>query len=110
MQTIIKNWYIIKVLEPKNESLLGQILWGTVVNDETNRFTAGDYMSSSLIKDINLDLQLVVTQSNNQYKLEGNGEEFLAYVSEVKLLDKGLSPEQIMKLRLAGTCDSNFNH
>jgi len=110
MHTIIKDWYIIKILEPKTEAFLGQILWGTVVNDETNRFTAGDYMSSSLIKDINLDLQLVVTQSNSQYKLEGNGEEFLAYVSEVKLLDKGFSPEQIMKMRLSRVCDSDLKH
>jgi len=110
MQTIIKNWYIIKVLEPNTEALIGQILWGTVVNDETNRFTDGDYMSSSLIKDINLDFRLVVTQSNSQYKLEGNGNEFSVYFSEVKLLDRGFSPEQIMKMRLSGACDSNFKH
>jgi len=99
MQTIIKSWYIIKVLEPKTEALLGQILWGTVVNDETNRFTAGDYMSSSLIRDINLDLRLVVTQSNSHYKLEGNGNEFSVYYSEVKLLDKGFSPDKIIQMR-----------
>jgi len=99
MQTIIKNWFIIKVLEPETEALLGQILWGTVVNDMTNRFTAGDYMSSSLIKDINLDLRLVVTQSNSQYKLKGNGNEFSVYYSEVKLLDRGVSPEKIIQIR-----------
>jgi len=99
MQTIIKNWYIIKVLEPNTEALIGQILCGTVVNDETNRFTTGDYMSSSLIKDINLDLRLVVTQSNSQYKLEGNGNEFSVYYSEVKLLDRGVSPEKIIQIR-----------
>jgi len=103
MQTIIKNWYIIKVLEPKTEAFFGQILWGTVVNDETNRFTAGDYMSSSLIRDINLDLQLVVTQSNSQYKLEGKGNEFSVYYFEVKLLDKGFSPDQIIQIRRSET-------
>lgn len=85
MQTIIKHWYIIKVLAPKTEEFLGKILWGTVVSDETSRFTVGGYMSSSVITDINLDLQLVVTQSNSEYLLEGN--DFSVYFPEVKLLD-----------------------
>lgn len=110
MQTIIKDWYIIKILEPKTEVFLGQILWGTIVNDETNRFMAGDYMSSSLIKSIDLDFQLVITNSNSEYRLEGEGNDCSVYFSEVKLLDRGFSPEQIMKLRLAGTCNRNFNH
>ena len=99
MQTIIKDWYIIKILEPKTEALLGQILWGTVVIDETNRFNSGDYISSSLIKDINLEAKLVVTQSNSEYKLEGNWNEFSVYYSEVKLLDRGFSPDQIIQIR-----------
>jgi len=110
MQTIIKDWYIIKILEPKTEAFFGQILWGTVVNDETNRFAMGGYVCSSLIKCIDLDLQLVITNSNSEYRLDGVGNDFSVYFSEVKLLDRGFSPEQIMKIRLAGTCDSNFKH
>jgi len=110
MQTIIKHWYIIKVLEPKTEALLGQILWGIIVYDQTNRFAEGSYVSSSLIKDINLELKLVVTNSNSEYLLEGEGNDFSVYFSEVKLLDRGFSPEQIMKMRLSGACDSHFKH
>jgi hypothetical protein len=99
MQTIIKHWYIIKVLEPKNEKLLGQILWGIVVSDETNRFATGDYMCSSLIKNISLDLQLVITNSHREYRLQGEGNDFSVYFSEVKLLDRGFSPEQVIKIR-----------
>ncbi len=99
MKTIVKHWYIIKVLDPKDESLLGQLLWGIVVNDERNRFNYGDYVSSSVIKEINLELKLVVTNSNSEYVIQGEGNEFSVYFSEVKLLDKGFSPEQILQVR-----------
>jgi len=99
MQTIIQDWYIIKVLDPKNEELLGQLLWGIVLADDTNRFRTGCYVCSSLIKTIDLKLNLVITQSNSRYKLDGKGSEFSAYFSEVKLLDKGFDPDQIIQLR-----------
>jgi len=99
VKTIVKHWYIIKVLDPKDESLLGQLLWGIVVNDERNRFNYGDYVSSSVIKEINLELKLVVTNSNSEYVIQGEGNEFSVYFSEVKLLDKGFSPEQILQVR-----------
>jgi len=99
VKTIVKHWYIIKVLDPKDESLLGQLLWGIVVNDESNRFNYGDYVSSSVIKEINLELKLVVTNSNSEYVIQGEGNEFSVYFSEVKLLDKGFSPEQILQVR-----------
>lgn len=33
----------------------GSVLWGVVVNDETTRFSPGDYVCSSLIKTISQD-------------------------------------------------------
>jgi len=99
MQTIIQDWYIIKVLDPKNEELIGQLLWGIVLTDDTNRFKTGCYVCSSLIKTIDLKFNLVITQSNNRYKLDGKGREFSAYFSEVKLLDKGFDPDQIIQIR-----------
>ena len=106
METIIQDWYIIKVIEPSNEVLHGQLLWGIVVIDETNRFNPKDYVCTSLIENINFELNLVVTKSNSQYKLYGKGKEFSVCFSEIELLDRGMSPDQIIKVRRSGAINS----
>ncbi|MGK0273578.1 MAG: hypothetical protein ACI88H_004259, partial [Cocleimonas sp.] len=36
-QTRVRDWYIIKILDER-QSLIGQVLWGFVLEDNTGRF------------------------------------------------------------------------
>ncbi len=42
MNTVLKDWHIVSILE--NGELVGKVLWGICVEDETLRFNAGDYV------------------------------------------------------------------
>jgi hypothetical protein len=93
MQTTVRDWYVIKVLD--GETLVGQLLWGFVI--DSDRFSAGDYVCTSMIDEIKE--QHIITAKGSYYVVEGTGKTFEAYLSEVDLLRKGYSPDQITRLR-----------
>ncbi len=47
MNTTVKNWYIVAVMD--GEQLVGEVLYGTVQEDQTFRFYGGDYVTTSRI-------------------------------------------------------------
>jgi hypothetical protein len=97
MQTRVRDWYIIKILDDERQSLIGQVLWGFVLYDDTGRFSCGDYVCTSLIEAIKDNL--IITASGSQYIVEGSGKEFEADIADVHQLRRGHSPFQVSRLR-----------
>lgn len=99
MNTIVSSWQIVSIVE--EEMLIGEVLWGIVVDDPTCRFAKEDYVCTSQIMESNLDINLIKTASGNLYQLLGNGKRATINYDDFELLRHGFSPEQITQLNLA---------
>jgi len=111
MQTTIKNFYVVEVIEDETQSPMGTVLYGEVVADETGRFEKGSFVCSSLIISIDPNKKIVTTESASQYLLsEDTGKKASAYLSEVPLLREGYTPSQLKALRTSSgsQCNSLF--
>ncbi|WP_298150337.1 hypothetical protein [Flavobacterium sp.] len=97
MNIVLKDWYIVSILE--NGELVGKVLWGICVEDETFRFDAGDYVCSSKIVEIIPDDKLVITIKGSAYLLEGDGTTTDVNVEDFELLRQGYSPDEIHRVR-----------
>jgi hypothetical protein len=97
MNTIITDWVIVSVIG--NKKPIGIVLYGIVIDDMSCRFLKGDYVCSSNIKDINLDTQLVKTNSGSLYQILGNGKRAEIQIEEFELLRQGFNPDQIISIR-----------
>jgi len=93
----MRDWYVIKVIDDTTNQLVGQLLWGFVLEDNSNRFDCGDYVCTSAIEAINDDI--ITTAKSSKYTVVGAGKEFEADMTEVDLLRKGYSPVQVARLR-----------
>lgn len=74
MITSVRNWYIVTVMD--GEQLVGEVLHGTVADDQTFRFFEGDYVTTSRIVSMDVKAQQVITASNSYYALKGSGKRF----------------------------------
>ena len=97
MTTVLKNWHIVSILE--NRELVGKVLWGICVEDETLRFDTGDYVCSSKIVEIIPTEKLVKTCKGSSYLLEGDGTTTEVNVEDFELLRQGFSPDEINRIR-----------
>lgn len=97
IQTVIRDWYIIKVIDPGTMKRVGQILWGYVVEDRTLRFDVGYFICTSAIEKIKNNV--ITTAKSSEYVVIGSGKEFEAYFDEVDMLRRGYSPDQVKRLR-----------
>ena len=97
MNTVISDWWIVSIID--NDITVGKILWGTVIVDMSCRFLKGDYVCSSMITDINIDTQLIKTQTGSLYQILGNGKRAKIKMEEHELLRQGFSPDQIISIR-----------
>ncbi len=97
MNTVICDWWIVSIID--NDITVGKILWGTVIEDMSCRFLKGDYVCSSMITDINIDTQLIKTQTGSLYQILGNGKRTKIKMEEHELLRQGFNPEQIISIR-----------
>ncbi|WP_206482998.1 hypothetical protein [Thalassotalea sp. G2M2-11] len=93
MNTVVKDWQIVSVYEA--EEHIGDVLYATVVDDSTIRFCKGDYVTTSKIKKINFETQLITTTSGSIYQLLGTGSKAKIDLSDFELLRHGFSPQQI---------------
>lgn len=98
MNTVLKDWHIVSILE--NGELVGKVLWGICVEDETFRFEAGDYVCSSKIVEIIPTDKLVKTIKGSIYLLEGHGTTAEVNVEDFELLRQGYSPADINRIRV----------
>jgi hypothetical protein len=97
MNTVIADWVIVSVIDNKKQA--GVVLYGIVIDDMSCRFLKGDYVCSSNIKDINLDNQLITTESGSLYQLLGSGKRAEIQIEEFELLRQGFNPDQIISIR-----------
>ena len=97
MNTIVKDWIIVSVLD--DEQLIGEVLYGTVIDDMTCRFASGDYVSTSQI--MNIDSSLITTATGSLYQVLGKGRMAIVDFDDFELLRNGFSPEMINQLNLA---------
>lgn len=96
MNTTVKDWYIVAVID--GDQLVGEVLYGTVLEDFTCRFYEGDYVTTSRIVSKNLKENTVVTASNSYYQLKGSGKRAIIDLDDFEMLRHGFSPEQIRAL------------
>ena len=97
MNTVISDWWIVSIID--NDITVGKILWGTVIEDMSCRFLKGDYVCSTMIVVININNQLIKTQSGSLYQILGDGKRAKVKMEEYDLLLHGFNPEQIIAIR-----------
>ncbi|MCB5228351.1 hypothetical protein JAO78_016215 [Alishewanella sp. 16-MA] len=97
MNTILKDWHIVSILD--NGELMGKVLWGICVEDNTLRFDIGDYICSSKIVEIIPSEKLVKTIKGSAYLLEGDGKTAEVTLENFELLRQGFSPDEINRIR-----------
>ncbi|GAA6206376.1 hypothetical protein [Thalassotalea sp. SU-HH00458] len=109
--TTVYNWIIVSVYDrfDKNDdnTFIGNVLYGFVLDDQTYRFTPNDYVTTSRIVKCDLKRSIVETHSGSIYVLQGNGKDATIDFRDFELLRNGFSPEQIRRLNLA---PSGFFH
>ncbi|GAA5130751.1 hypothetical protein [Thalassotalea piscium] len=96
MNTVISDWFTVAVMQ-ENE-LLGEVLWGIVVDDSTFRFAKNDYVCSSKITKVFTSNQLIQTASDSIYQTIGKGRKAIIDSDDFELLRSGFSPLQIKLL------------
>ena len=94
MNTVVKDWFIVSVLDGDN--LMGEVLYGIVIDDLTCRFATGDYVSTSQI--MNFDSTLITTVTGSLYQVLGKGRRAIVDFDDFELLRNGFSPEHIKVL------------
>jgi len=99
MNTIVTDWCIVSVMGGKDH--IGEVIWGTIVEDTTCRFATGDYLCTSAIVKVNSSNQLITTSSGNLYQVLGKGKRAIIDFDDFELLRNGFSPEMINQLNLA---------
>tara|TARA_R110002167_G_scaffold137654_1_gene324738 strand:+ start:35080 stop:35397 length:318 start_codon:yes stop_codon:yes gene_type:complete len=99
MKTVVKDWYIVSVLD--DDVLVGKVLYGIVVDDLSVRFLKDDFVSTSPIVKINLEAQLIQTQTGSYYQTLGCGQSAEIQIKDFELLRHGFNPEQINQLNLS---------
>lgn len=97
MSTMLKDWHIVSVYQ--ENTMIGKILWGIIVEDATQRFAAGDYVCTSKIVSISAQTQLIKTFQGNTYKLVGEGATAEVQLVELELLRSGFSPQDVSAIR-----------
>lgn len=90
--TTVKNAFIVSVIGENNFSI-AEILWGTVVNDETGCLRSGDYCCTSPI--VGEESNRLITNSGNYYDTIGLVEKIDVPISDLHLLINGVSPRDI---------------
>lgn len=96
MKTLVKNWQIVEIVS--NGKAIGSVLWGTIIEDFTYRFSAGEYVSTSKIIRLDLEYFFIITASRSVYQLVGNGINSNVNLKDFELLRNGFSPQQIDNL------------
>ena len=90
MKTVVKDWYIVSILDEKKQ-LAAKKLWGIVVSDETHRFEPEWYVYTSNI--VRIENNFVYTKSGNTYKRIGFGKEIKTNYQAWLLMRYGFNPE-----------------
>ena len=105
MKTTVSNWYIVTVMS--EGELIGEVLWGIVVDDPTCRFVREDYVCKSQITIVHIDEKIIETATGSCYQALGNGKKVIIDFDDFddfddfELLRHGFIPQQIRALNQA---------
>lgn len=101
MVTTIYDWVIVSVFDRYNSydenTFVGKVLFGYVLDDQTCRYTIHDYVTTSRIEKCDLTRGIVETHSRSTYILQGQGSTTTLQFRDFELLRMGYSPQQISK-------------
>lgn len=96
MTTTVKNWFFVTVMD--GDVRVGSVIYADVIEDESFRFSIGDYVCTSNLVEINPEHNLAITASGSDYKLIGKGRKAIIDFDDFELLRNGFSPLQIKVL------------
>jgi hypothetical protein len=99
MKTTDSNWYIVTVMN--EDELIGEVLWGIVIDDPTCRFVREDYVCTSQILRVNIGKQIIETATGICYQALGKGQKAINDFDDFELLRHGFGPQQIKALNQA---------
>ena len=101
--TTVYDWIIVSVYDRYDQhddnTFVGKVLYGFVLDDQTYRFAPNDYVTTSRIEKYDLNRGIIETHSGSVYVLQGTGTDAAIDFRDFELLRMGYSPQQI----------SNFN-
>ncbi|OUL59297.1 hypothetical protein [Pseudoalteromonas ulvae] len=102
--TTVYDWIIVSIYDryDKNDdnTFVGKVLYGFVLDDQTYRFAPNDYVTTSLIEKCDLNRGIIETHSGSVYVLQGTGTDAAIDFRDFELLQMGYSPQQISKFNL----------
>jgi hypothetical protein len=101
MNTVIRDWFLVSVFDASD--LIGNVIWGYVVDDSSFRYLKDDFVCTSNIIHINKINKLITTQSGSLYQTLEKGRCSKIYSEEFELLRIGFSPLHIEALRMSAT-------
>lgn len=105
MVTTVYDWVLVSVYDRYNNhdenTFVGKVLFGYVLDDQTCRYTIHDYVTTSRIEKCDLTRGIVETHSRSTYILQGKGAEDCIEFKDFELLRNGFNPEQIKQLNLS---------
>jgi hypothetical protein len=100
MTTTITNWFLVdlvNVIDHKYPRYLRSILWGDIVEDQTGRFSAGDYVCTNFIA--TRDLNTFITRSGSTYICLGAGRQVEVNIFDLAALRHGISPIELKDIK-----------
>jgi hypothetical protein len=83
-----------------DNTFVGKVLYGFVLDDQTYRFAPKDHVTTSRIEKCDLNRGIIETHSGSVYVLQGAGTKAAIDFRDFELLRNGFSPEQIKRLNL----------
>lgn len=84
-----------------DNTFVGKVLYGFVLDDQTYRFTPNDYVTTSRIEKCDRNRGIIETHSGRVYLLHGAGTDATIDFRDFELLRMGYSPQQISKFNSA---------
>jgi len=101
MVTTVYDWVIVSIYDRYNShdenTFVGKVLFGYVLDDQTCRYAIHDYVTTSRIEKSDLSRGIIETHSRSTYILQGKGTENCIEFKDFELLRMGYSPQQISK-------------
>jgi hypothetical protein len=100
MTTTIANWFLVDLvneIDHKYPRYLRSILWGDIVEDETGRFSSGDFVCTNFIA--TRDANTFITRSGNTYICLGQERHVVVNIFDLPLLRHGISPIELENIK-----------
>src|SRR3954466_4482090 len=97
MKTVLKDWFVVSIVDGLIHTQEGawEVLWGIVVEDNTDRFPGDGYCCTSRIYEFDQEKLLIQTVNGSIYQLVGFGQSATVDLKVLKQMRAGCSPAEI---------------